>query len=63
MQGENLEGFVMEALQEHLKRQTVGVSSERGWQSVFGQAQPEEVKSVDAVVAEELGRIESDECR
>jgi hypothetical protein len=30
---------------------------------VFGQAQPEEVEPVDAVVAEEFGRIEPDEWR
>jgi predicted transcriptional regulator len=60
MRGESLKEFVMEALQEHLERQTAGVSSQRGWLSVFGQAQPEEVEPVEVVVTEEFGRIEPD---
>jgi Antitoxin ParD len=63
MRGESLKDFVMEALQKHLGNQTAGASSQRGWRSVFGQAQQEEVETVDAVVAEELERIEPDEWR
>ena len=62
MRGESLKDFVTEAIQEHLERQMPG-SSRRGWQSVFGQARPEEVESVDAVVAEELERVNPDEWR
>ena len=62
IRGESLKDFVMEALQAHLERQTTGASP-RGWQSVFGQARREEVEPVDAVIAEELERIDSDEWR
>jgi len=62
MRGESLKDFVTEALQAHLERQTPG-ASRRGWQSVFGQARRDEVEPVDAVVAEELERIEPDEWR
>jgi nitroimidazol reductase NimA-like FMN-containing flavoprotein (pyridoxamine 5'-phosphate oxidase superfamily) len=62
IRGESLKDLVTEALQEHLERKTAG-SSTRGWQSVFGQARREEVESVDAVIAEELERIEPDEWR
>ena len=58
--GENLKDFVTEALEEHLKRHAASVSLQRGWRSVFGQATPEEVASVDAVVAEELERVDPD---
>jgi hypothetical protein len=63
MRGESLKEFVTEALQEHLERQTASGSSQRGWRSVFGQATREEVESVDALVAEELERIDPDEWR
>ncbi|HEY0513807.1 MAG TPA: hypothetical protein VGH73_18000 [Thermoanaerobaculia bacterium] len=63
MRGESLKEFVTEALQGHLERQTASGSSQRGWRSVFGQARQEEVETVDAVVAEELERIDPDEWR
>jgi len=61
MRGESLKEFVTEALQKHLELQTRAASSQRGWRSVFGQARREEVDSVDAVVAEELERIDPGE--
>jgi len=63
MRGESLKEFVTEALQAHLERQTAGASARRGWQSVFGQARREEVEPIDAVIAEELGRVDPDEWR
>ena len=63
MRGESLKELVIEALQEHLERQTAPGSSQRGWRSVFGQARREEVEPVDAVIAEELERIDPDEWR
>jgi len=64
LRGESLKEFVTEALQAHLERQaTGGASAKRGWRSVFGQARPEEVEPIDAIVAEELDRIEPDEWR
>lgn len=61
MRGESLKDFVTEALQAHLEQ--TSASSPRGWQSVFGQARREEVEAVDAIVAEELERINPDEWR
>ena len=61
--GESLKDFVIEALQEHLERQTARGSSQQGWRSVFGQARREEVEPVEAVVAEELESIDPDEWR
>jgi nitroimidazol reductase NimA-like FMN-containing flavoprotein (pyridoxamine 5'-phosphate oxidase superfamily) len=63
LRGESLKEFVTEALEAHLEQQAGGASSPRGWRSVFGQARPEEVESVDAVIAEELERVEPDEWR
>jgi ParD-like antitoxin of type II ParDE toxin-antitoxin system len=63
LRGKSLKDFVTEALQSHLERQTPGASSRRGWQSVFGQARREEVESIDAVIAEELERVDPDEWR
>ena len=60
--GESLKSFVTEALEAHLERSRPGASP-RGWQSVFGQAKPEEVAPVDAMIAEELERIDADEWR
>jgi hypothetical protein len=63
MRGESLKEFVTEALQAHLERGSASGSPQRGWRSVFGQARREEVEAVDAVVAEELERIDPDEWR
>jgi hypothetical protein len=59
----SLDSFVVEALQEFLEGQTASGSLQRGWRSVLGQATRAEVESVDALVAEELERIDSDEWR
>ncbi len=61
MRGESLKDFVTDALEAHLRQ--ASAASPRGWQSVFGQARREEVESVDAIVAEELERIDPDEWR
>ncbi len=61
MRGESLKDFVTGALQAHLGQAVE--TSPRGWQSVFGQARREEVESVDAIVADELERIDPDEWR
>ncbi len=63
LRGASLKEFVTEALQEHLERQAPGVSSQLGWRSVFGQARPEDVDAVDAILAEEFKRIEPDDWR
>ncbi len=62
LRGESLKDFVTEALQAHLERRATG-DSPRGWRSVFGQAEREEVEMVDAIVGEEFERIEPDAWR
>lgn len=63
LRGESLKDFVAEALEAHLKRGLGDASSLRGWRRVFGKARREEVEPVDAVIAEELGRIDPDDWR
>jgi len=58
MRGTSLKGFVTEALQAHLERQTPGVPPRLGWRSVFGQARQEEVQPVDALIDKEFESIE-----
>jgi len=58
LRGESLKDFFTEALEKHLELKTSGAPLQRGCRSVFGQARPEEVETVDVVVAEELERID-----
>ncbi len=60
--GESLRDFVANALQAHLEREPSGAST-RGWQSVFGQARPEEVEPVDAVISEAFEQVNPDKWR
>jgi hypothetical protein len=61
MRGESFKEFVTSALEARLE-QTLA-TSRHGWRSVFGQAQREEVESVDSVVMSELERIDPDDWR
>jgi len=61
LRGESLKEFVSEALEAHLERRGANDSSPRGWRKVFGQARQEEVEEVDAIVAEDLERIDPTE--
>lgn len=63
LRGESLKELVTEALQAHLERQGTEADSPRGWRSVFGQAQREEIEAVDSLIAEEFERIEPDAWR
>lgn len=64
LRGESFKELVAEALQAHLERQEeTGDPSLRGWRSVFGKARREDVEAVDAVIAEELERVDPDEWR
>lgn len=59
MRGESLRDLMSAAIRSHLGRQEAAtVSPRRGWRSVFGKARAEEVEAIEAVVAEELERIE-----
>ena len=63
LRGESLKDFVTEALRLHLERQGAGGPSPRGWRSVFGQARRNQVEPVDAIVAQELERVDPDDWR
>lgn len=64
LRGESLKDFVTQVLQEHLERQaSADTFAERGWRAVFGRARREDVEPVDALIAEELERVEPDEWR
>jgi hypothetical protein len=47
------------------RKQSLGVppSANPGWKKVFGKAQWEEVAEIDAIVGEELERVEPDDWR
>ncbi len=57
LHGQSLKDFVAAALRAYLKPAD---STSSGWRSVFGKARPEEVESIDEILAEELGRIETE---
>ena len=60
LNGESLQRFVTEALKAHLQtRRAEEASPREGWRSVFGQATPEQVEPVDAIISEEFERIEA----
>ena len=61
LRGESLKDLITTALREHLDLQNQEGSEPRGWRKVFGKARPEQVAEVDAVVAEEFGRVEPEE--
>lgn len=57
MRGESLRDFISEAIESRLSRDS---RSSRGgeWRTVFGLASPDEVASVDRVVARDLEGID-----
>ena len=61
LRGESLKEFVTAALRAQLERQAPGGSTRSGWRSVYGEADREEVEEIDALVAEEFGRVEPEE--
>ncbi len=63
LRGESLKELVTRALREHLEAPTGRSSRPLGWRRVFGRAQEAEVEEIDAIVAQELGRVDSDEWR
>ncbi len=58
LRGESLREFVASALQARLDRLESAAAVAPGWRRVFGAATREQVEEVDAVVDEELERIE-----
>lgn len=63
MRGESLKDFVTESLRVRLAAESENDPAESGWRRVFGQAKPEEVAEVDAVVVEEFETIDPDAWR
>lgn len=64
LRGESLNDLMSAAIRLHLGRQPgAAVSSHRGWRSVFGKARQEQIEAIDAVVAEELERIDPGDWR
>jgi hypothetical protein len=63
MRGESLKTFVTDSLRARLASRDHAEPSVVGWRRVFGQARPDEVAEVDAVLAEELETIDPDAWR
>ena len=63
MRGESLKDFVTESLRVRLAETSSNEPAVSGWRRVFGQAEPDEVAEVDAVIAEELETIDPDAWR
>ncbi len=63
MRGESLKEFVTESLRVRLEGTASKDPALSGWRRVFGQAKPDEVAEVDAIVAEELETIDPDAWR
>lgn len=59
LRGESLKDFVTESLRVHLEAKAAGKTAALGWQRVFGQALPEEVAEVDAIIDDEFGTVEA----
>lgn len=60
MRGERLKDFVTESLRFRLAQRNAEEAGVPGWRRVLGQAKPDEVAEVDAIVAEELEAIDPD---
>jgi len=56
--GETLREFITEALTARVASTSAPASDSSGWRSVFGLADPEAVKLVDAVIAAELEQVD-----
>lgn len=63
MRGESLKDFVTESLRIRLAETSSNAPARSGWRQVFGQAEPDEVAAVDAIVAEEFGTVDPDDWR
>ncbi|MEM6792396.1 MAG: hypothetical protein AAF725_00310 [Acidobacteriota bacterium] len=63
MGSESLKDFVTESLRVRLAETSMNEPAVSGWRRVFGQAKPDEVAAVDAIVAEEFGTIDPDDWR
>jgi len=58
LRGQTLKGFFDAALREYLRETPARHAAARGWRSVFGQAEGDDVARVDAVVCKEFERID-----
>lgn len=62
LSGRTVKDLITELLRNKLEEER-SASGERGWRSVFGQAPAAEVKRVQAIVDDELSRVDPDEWR
>ena len=60
LRGQSLKDFVAAALRAFLE---TADSASSGWRSVFGKARPEDVEGIDAILAEEFGRVDAESWR
>ena len=57
LRGQSFKDFVAAALRAFLEPDD---SASSGWRSVFGKARPEDVEGIDAILAEEFGRVDAE---
>lgn len=65
LEGKTLKEFVSAALREMLARRSRGRirPSDSGWRSVFGRAQPGQLRELDEIIESEFSRIEPESWR
>jgi hypothetical protein len=61
--GETLKTFVCDTLQARLEKEGGAPRREPGWRAVFGRARADEVREVDAVLDDELERVDLEDWR
>jgi hypothetical protein len=60
LKGQTMKSFFIEALQEKLRRDLSKSDTESGWMEVFGKAPESSVEEVQAIIDEELSKIDVD---
>lgn len=61
--GESLKAYVCEALRARLEKEGAGFDEAPGWRKVFGRARADEVREVDAVLDDDLERVDPEDWR
>jgi hypothetical protein len=61
--GETLREFINEALTKQLASTSRTTRRRTGWRSVFGLAEPKDVRRIDAVLEAEVGQVNPSEWR
>ncbi len=63
MRGESFKDFVTDSLRARLEANESVEQDSSGWRRVYGQARPEDVAEVDAIVAQEFETVDPDAWR